>query len=140
MQGTADNLSSLAELGVGTYTALTDPGAAQRGQDPNASYADEGFSGTSTKNRSEFNRMIQDCKEDKIDRILVKFISRFSRNTLDCIRFVRELKELGVGITFEKENIDSLDAKGEVLLTILSSLAQDESRFISENATRGIRK
>ena len=57
--------------------------------------------------------MIQDCKEDKIDRILVKFISRFSRNTLDCIRFVRELKELGVGITFEKENIDSLDAKGE---------------------------
>lgn len=84
--------------------------------------------------------MIQNCKEDKIDRILVKFISRFSRNTLDCIRFVRELKELGVGITFEKENIDSLDAKGEVLLTILSSLAQDESRFISENATRGIRK
>ena len=71
---------------------------------------------------------------------LVKFISRFSRNTLDCLKYVRELKELGIGVTFEKENIDSLDAKGEVLLTILSSLAQDESRSISENATWGIRK
>ncbi len=65
-------------------------------------YADEGLSGTSTKKRSEFNRMIEDCKAGKIDRILVKSISRFARNTLDCIRFVRELKELGVGITFEK--------------------------------------
>ena len=71
---------------------------------------------------------------------LVKFISRFSRNTLDCLKYVRELKELGIGVTFEKENIDSLDAKGEVLLTILSSLAQDESRSNSENATWGIRK
>ena len=70
----------------------------------------------------------------------MKFISRFSRNTLDCLKYVRELKELGIGVTFEKENIDSLDAKGEVLLTILSSLAQDESRSISENATGGIRK
>lgn len=67
----------------------------------------------------------------------MKFISRFSRNTLDCLKYVRELKELGIGVTFEKENIDSLDAKGEVLLTILSSLAQDESRSISENATWG---
>lgn len=103
-------------------------------------YADEGLSGTSTKKRTAFNRMIKDCKDGKIDRILVKSISRFARNTLDCIRFVRELKELGIGITFEKENIDSLDTKGEVLLTILSSLAQDESRSISENATWGIRK
>lgn len=70
----------------------------------------------------------------------MKSISRFSRNTLDCLKYVRELKELGIGVTFEKENIDSLDAKGEVLLTILSSLAQDESRSISENATWGIRK
>ena len=70
----------------------------------------------------------------------MKFISRFSRNTLDCLKYVRELKELGIGVTFEKENIDSLDAKGEVLLTILSSLAQDESRSISENATWGIWK
>ncbi|NQR29185.1 recombinase family protein [Streptococcus suis] len=103
-------------------------------------YADEGISATNTKKRDAFNRLIQDCKAGKVDRILVKSISRFARNTLDCIKYVRELKELGVGVTFEKENIDSLDSKGEVLLTILSSLAQDESRSISENATWGIRK
>ncbi|MFD3108945.1 recombinase family protein, partial [Streptococcus agalactiae] len=71
---------------------------------------------------------------------MIQSISRFARNTLDCIKYVRELKELGIGVTFEKENIDSLDSKGEVLLTILSSLAQDESRSISENATWCIRK
>ncbi|HEN0711919.1 TPA: recombinase family protein [Streptococcus agalactiae] len=103
-------------------------------------YADEGISATNTKKRDAFNRLIQDCRAGKVDRILVKSISRFTRNTLDCIKYVRELKELGVGVTFEKENIDSLDSKGEVLLTILSSLAQDESRSISENATWGIRK
>lgn len=103
-------------------------------------YADEGISGTNTKKRTEFNRLIGDCRKGKVDRIIVKSISRFSRNTLDCLKYVRELKELGIGVTFEKENIDSLDAKGEVLLTILSSLAQDESRSISENATWGIRK
>ncbi|WP_444474496.1 recombinase family protein [Streptococcus sanguinis] len=103
-------------------------------------YADEGISGTNTKKRTEFNRLISDCRKGKVDRIIVKSISRFSRNTLDCLKYVRELKELGIGVTFEKENIDSLDAKGEVLLTILSSLAQDESRSISENATWGIRK
>ncbi|OCM03323.1 hypothetical protein AX209_00225 [Streptococcus agalactiae] len=103
-------------------------------------YADEGISATNTKKREAFNRLIQDCRAGKVDRILVKSISRFARNTLDCIKYVRELKELGIGVTFEKENIDSLDSKGEVLLTILSSLAQDESRSISENATWGIRK
>ncbi|WP_416351404.1 recombinase family protein [Streptococcus anginosus] len=103
-------------------------------------YADEGISGTNTKKRTEFNRLIADCRKGKVDRIIVKSISRFSRNTLDCLKYVRELKGFGIGITFEKENIDSLDAKGEVLLTILSSLAQDESRSISENATWGIRK
>ena len=91
-------------------------------------YADEGISATNTKKRDAFNRLIQDCRAGKVDRILVKSISRFARNTLDCIKYVRELKELGVGVSFEKENIDSLDSKGEVLLTILSSLAQDESR------------
>lgn len=103
-------------------------------------YADEGISGTNTKKRDEFNRMIADCREGKIDRIITKSISRFARNTLDCLNYVRELKELGIGIIFEKENIDTLDAKGEVLLTILSSLAQDESRSISENSTWGIRR
>ena len=103
-------------------------------------YADEGISGTNTKKREEFNRMIADCRAGKIDRIITKSISRFARNTLDCLNYVRELKSIGVGITFEKENIDTLDAKGEVLLTILSSLAQDESRNISENSTWGTRK
>ena len=103
-------------------------------------YADEGISGTNTKKRDEFNRMIMDCRAGKIDRIITKSISRFARNTLDCLNYVRELKTLGIGLIFEKEAIDTLDAKGEVLLTILSSLAQDESRNISENCTWGIRK
>lgn len=103
-------------------------------------FADEGISGTNTKKREEFNRMIEECRKGNIDRIITKSISRFARNTLDCLNYVRELKELGVGITFEKEAIDTLDAKGEVLLTILSSLAQDESRSISENSTWGLRR
>ena len=103
-------------------------------------YADEGISGTNTKKRDEFNRMIADCRAGKIDMIITKSISRFARNTLDCLNYVRELKDLGIGIIFEKENINTLDAKGEVLLTILSSLAQDESRSISENYTWGIRR
>jgi len=103
-------------------------------------YADEGISATNTKKRDEFNRMIADCRAGKIDMIITKSISRFARNTLDCLNYVRELKDLGIGIIFEKENINTLDAKGEVLLTILSSLAQDESRSISENSTWGIRR
>lgn len=84
--------------------------------------------------------MIKDCKAKKIDMIITKSISRFARNTLDCLNYVRELKELGVGVIFEKENINTLDSKGEVLITILASLAQDESRSISENSTWGIRR
>lgn len=103
-------------------------------------YADEGISGTSTKKCEQFNAMIADCKAGKIDMIITKSISRFARNTLDCLTFVRLLKDLGIGVIFEKENINSLDSKGEVLLSILSSLAQDESRSISENSTWGIRR
>ena len=103
-------------------------------------YADEGISGTNTKKRDEFNRMIDDCRSGRIDMIITKSISRFARNTLDCLNYVRELKEKGITILFEKENINSMDAKGEVLLTILSSLAQDESRSISENSSWGIRR
>ena len=103
-------------------------------------YADEGISGTNTKKREEFNRMIDDCRAGRIDLIITKSISRFARNTLDCLNYVRELKEKGVTILFEKENINTMDAKGEVLLTILSSLAQDESRSISENSAWGIRR
>ena len=103
-------------------------------------YADEGISGTNTKKRDEFNRMIDDCRAGRIDLIITKSISRSARNTLDCLNYVRELKEKGVTILFEKENINTMDAKGEVLLTILSSLAQDESRSISENSSWGIRR
>jgi len=103
-------------------------------------YADEGISGTSTKKRDQFNLMIEDCQAGKIDMIITKSISRFSRNTLDCLNFVRLLKDLGIGVIFEKENINTLDSKGEVLLSILSSLAQDESRSISENSTWGIHR
>lgn len=103
-------------------------------------YADEGISGTNTKKREQFNKMIEDCKTGKIDMLITKSISRFARNTLDCLNFVRLLKDLGIGVIFEKENINTLDSKGEVLLSILSSLAQDESRSISENSTWGIRR
>ncbi len=90
-------------------------------------YADEGITGTSTKKREQFNRMINDCKAGKIDVIITKSISRFARNTLDCLNYVRVLKELGVEVIFEKENIRTLDSKGEVLISILASLAQEES-------------
>ena len=103
-------------------------------------YADEGITGTNTKKREQFNKMIKDCKAGKIDMIITKSISRFARNTLDCLNYIRELKEYGVGVIFEKENINTLDSKGEVLITILASLAQDESRSISENCTWGIRR
>ena len=102
-------------------------------------YTDEGISGTNTKKREGFNRMIADCEAGKIDLVITKSISRFARNTQDCLHYSRKLKALGIGIIFEKENISTLDASGELLFTILSSLAQEESRNISENSTWGIR-
>lgn len=103
-------------------------------------YADFGISGTSTKKRLQFLQLIQDCVDGKIDYIITKSISRFARNTLDCLRYIRELKSLKIGIFFEKENIDTLDAKSELFLTILSSMAQEESRSISENTKWGVQK
>ncbi len=103
-------------------------------------YADEGILGTNTKKREQFNKMIIDCKAGKIDVIITKSISRFAHNTLDCLNYVRMLKELGIEVIFEKENIRTMDSKREVLLTILSSIAQDESRSISENSTWRIRR
>ena len=102
-------------------------------------YADEGISGTNTKKREEFKRMIADSEAHKIDMIITKSISRFARNTQDCLENYRKLKNLGITVVFEKENISSADTTGELLLTILSSLAQDESRNISENTKWGIR-
>lgn len=103
-------------------------------------YTDEGISGTSTKKRDQFNKMIADCKADKIDMIITKSISRFARNTLDCLNYVRMLKGLGIAIMFEKEGINTLDSTGETLLTILSSLAQEESLSLSLNSTWGVRR
>lgn len=103
-------------------------------------YADEGISGTSTRKRTDFNRMISDCERGKIDLIIVKSISRFARNTQDCLSYSRKLKNMGIGVFFEKENINTMDGAGELLFTILSSLAQEESRSISENCKWGIRK
>jgi len=101
-------------------------------------YADEGISGTSRFKRDQFNRMVEDAENGKIDLILTKSISRFARNTLDCLTVVRKLKKLGVGITFEKEGVDTLDGNGEVILTILASIAQQESASISQNVRMGI--
>lgn len=101
-------------------------------------YADDGISGTNTKKRDEFNRMIEDCKAGKIDMILTKSISRFSRNTVDCLKYTRELKDMNIAVFFEKENINTLDAKGEVLMTIMAALAQQESESLSANVRLGI--
>ena len=103
-------------------------------------YTDEGISGTNTRKREGFNRMVADAMDGKIDLILTKSISRFARNTVDTLTTVRKLKEKGVEVYFEKENIYTLDAKGEVMITIMGSLAQEESRSISENVTWGKRR
>ncbi|MBU5439798.1 recombinase family protein [Tissierella sp. MSJ-40] len=103
-------------------------------------YADEARSGTQVKKRDEFSRMIKDCMNGKIDMIITKSVTRFARNTVDSIKAIRKLKELGIGIYFEKENISTLSEKSEMLLTILSSLAQGESETISSNNKWGIKK
>ena len=103
-------------------------------------YTDEGISATSTKHREGFNQMIKDALDGKIDLIITKSVSRFARNTVDSLTTVRKLKEKGIEVYFEKEGIYTLDSKGELLITIMSSLAQEESRSISENVTWGQRK
>ena len=103
-------------------------------------YTDEGISATDTRHRDGFNKMVQDALDGKIDLIVTKSVSRFARNTVDSLTTVRKLKEKGVEVYFQKENIYTLDSKGELLITIMSSLAQEESRSISENVTWGKRK
>lgn len=102
-------------------------------------FADDGISGVSTKKRDQFNKMIELCRKKKIDLILTKSISRFARNTLDCIKHVRILKSWGIPVIFEKENIDTSNMNSEMILTCLSSFAQAESESISGNVTKGIR-
>jgi DNA invertase Pin-like site-specific DNA recombinase len=102
-------------------------------------YADEAQSGTSTKNRDGFNQMVQDALDGKFDLIITKAISRFARNTVDTLTTIRKLIEHNIEVYFEKEGIYTLDGKGELLITIMSSIAQEEARNISENVKRGHR-
>lgn len=103
-------------------------------------YADEGISGTSTKQRDEFNRMIMDCEAGRIDMILAKSISRFARDTVDCLNTTRHLKELGIPVYFEREKINTMTSDGELLLTLLASFAQEESRSTAANVKWATRK
>jgi len=103
-------------------------------------YTDEGISGVSTKGRAGFNRMVDDAIAGKIDLIITKSISRFARNTVDSLTTIRKLKDKGVEVYFEKENIYTFDSKGELLITLMASIAQEESRSISENVAWGHRK
>ncbi len=100
-------------------------------------FSDEGISGTYTKKRDGFNKMIKECMAGSIDMIITKSISRFARNTVDCLNFIRKLKEKNIAVFFEKENINTMYAKGEVLLTIMASLAQQESQSLSQNVKLG---
>ena len=103
-------------------------------------FADEGISGTQTKNRTQFNKMIRKCKQKKIDLVLCKSISRFARNTVDCLEHIRELKLLGIGVMFEKENINTMTMNSEFIISLYGSFAQAESESISKNVTWGVEK
>lgn len=103
-------------------------------------YADNGISGTGTEKRDDFNRLLTDCDAGRIDIVLTKSISRFARNTVDLLETVRHLKEIGVEVWFERENIHSMSGDGELMLSILASFAQEESRSISDNVKWGTRK
>ena len=101
-------------------------------------YTDRGITGTSTAKRTEFQRMMEDCRKGKIDRILVKSLSRFARNTQDCIAALRELRQLGVTVVFEKEHIDTGTMANEMLISMMSAFAQEESVSISKNLRKGV--
>ena len=103
-------------------------------------YADEGITGTMAKKRDDFMRMIEDCEKGKIDLILIKSVSRYARNIVDCISYIRKLKALGIGIYFEEQNINSLTEDSEVYIGIYGVMAQSESENISANVKWGINK
>ncbi|MBD3948435.1 recombinase family protein [Tuanshanicoccus lijuaniae] len=103
-------------------------------------YVDEGISGTSTEKRQDLQRLLTDCEQGKIDRVMTKSISRFSRNTVDCLEMIRKLSSLGVYLYFEKENIDTEKMSSELMVSILSSIAESESHSISENSKWSIKR
>lgn len=132
---TLDQQESSYEAQVSYYTEKIQ-------QNPNwklaGIYADDGKSATNTKKRDDFNAMIEDCMAGKIDLVLTKSVSRFARNTVDSLQNIRKLKEKNIGIVFEKEGVNTLEGAGELLITILSSQAQEESRNLSENTRWGL--
>ena len=103
-------------------------------------FADRGITGTSARKRPEFLRMIRLCRQKKVDIVLTKSISRFARNTVDCLKYIRALRELGIAIIFEKENINTLEADSEILITMLGAFAQAESESMSANIVWGKRQ
>ena len=101
-------------------------------------FADEGLSGLSTAKRNEFNRLMRKCRKGLVDVVMVKSISRFARNTLDCIKYIRALKALGIAVIFEKENINTLEMDSELLITMMGAFAQAESESIGKNVQWGM--
>ena len=101
-------------------------------------FADEGLSGTQAKTRPQFNAMIEACENGDVNLVITKSISRFARNTLDALNYIRKLKALNIPIIFEKESVNTLEASGELMITILASIAQQESASISQNVRMGI--
>ena len=114
--------------------------AKRKGHDLFRLYADEGISGTRADKRQRFQDMINDCLKGKIDYIITKSVSRFARNTVDCLEYVRMLKARGIGIYFEEQNIDTLKNDSELYLVIYAGFAQSESESISKNITWSVRK
>ncbi|MDD3404619.1 MAG: recombinase family protein [Hespellia sp.] len=135
-------VSTLLEQQEGSYEAQVDYYTNKINSNPNwkcaGIFADDGKSATGTAKRDDFNALINACMEDKIDLVLTKSVSRFARNTVDALQNIRKLKERSIPIIFEKEGVNTMESGGELLITILSSQAQEESRNISENTRWGL--
>lgn len=135
-------VSTLLEQQEGSYEAQVDYYTNKINSNPNwkcaGIFADDGKSATGTAKRDDFNALINACMEDKIDLVLTKSVSRFARNTVDALQNIRKLKEKSIPIIFEKEGVNTMESGGELLITILSSQAQEESRNISENTRWGL--
>lgn len=135
-------VSTLLEQQEGSYEAQVDYYTEKINSNPNwkcaGIFADDGKSATQTKKREDFNTMIDACMAGKVDLVLTKSVSRFARNTVDALRYIRKLKEKNIPVIFEKEGVNTMESGGELLITILSSQAQEESRNISENTRWGL--
>jgi len=135
-------VSTLLEQQEGSYEAQVDYYTEKINSNPNwkcaGIFADDGKSATQTKKRDDFNAMIDACMAGKVDLLLTKSVSRFARNTVDALQYIRKLKEKNIPVIFEKEGVNTMESGGELLITILSSQAQEESRNISENTRWGL--